>query len=101
MKKMNRFVFLRMGVTRSLPLFSLYNIIMVGYLFLKETGFHWEFFLAPTFFVFWVWFDMKCIWPREVDAVFGKSKDMMEVLKIVKSLREGHERGRGTKKQPK
>ena len=76
----------RLAVLRSTPVFTLVNIAMVGYLFLKSAGWsHWY----PVVFGLlglWVWVDMRFIWKSEINETFSRSEDIQEMKKSIEKI---------------
>ena len=62
------------------------NFLMLGYLFVKETGWSdWYLLTIPLLFVL-AYFDAKIIHPAESESVARKNPILMEIYKKVKEL---------------
>lgn len=70
----------RIAVTRNFYLISAINLWMVGYLYVKQAGFHWWYFGVVGFIVLWIWIDIISTWGKEVNRNFGHSKQLKDVI---------------------
>jgi hypothetical protein len=57
------------------------NFLMIGYLFLQKTGFHWWYLLIIPAWIVFSYLDIRFIWPQELDYSHRKSPVMRELLK--------------------
>ena len=60
------------------------NPILIGYLFIKEVGWHWWFFLFIPAFLIWIYIDLKYIMPKEFDYLHKKSPVFKKLLNNIK-----------------
>ena len=68
-------------IDRELSYLSKLNFVMIGFLFVKEVGWHWWYLSLIPLFLIWVWIDVKYILPSELDYLHRKSPVMKELLK--------------------
>jgi hypothetical protein len=68
---------------RQLSYYSRFNIVMIGYLFFKETGWSWWFMLAIPVAIVWLYIDLN-IMPSEFNYLNRKNPGFNQLLENTK-----------------
>ena len=57
------------------------NFLMISYLFFKEAGWNWWYLLIIPFWIVFIYVDVRCILPKEMDYLHRKSPVLRELLR--------------------
>ena len=60
---------------------SIIQFVMIGYLFFKEVGWDWYYLAIIPFWLWFTWYDLVYIAPKELDYWHGKSPVLKEILR--------------------
>ena len=60
---------------------SISNTVMIGYLFLKESGWHWWYLLFVPVVLALFYFDVKYVLPSELGYIWEKNPAYKQLLK--------------------
>lgn len=64
-----------------------FQLLMIGYLFVKEAGWHWWYIPVVVLFILYRVYDTRKILGQEWDFIFEKSRIFQELVNDVKQIK--------------